>query len=420
METLKNVYEILEKITKEPRRLEKENIIKENMAAANFKKVVFLALDYTKVFHVSRIDPKTEEKSEKPSIKKLFNMLDRLSSKSGATDKEKEDISKIAWSLDDETAEDLDRILQKDLKCGASLKTFRKIFPEIPHFEVMTCRSDLRIFLNLVEKSKSDVFISDKKDGVRTWGKTYQYISRSGKEYNNFWVFDNELKVLSEYLHSKYGLSKDIYFDGEVTVKNGNFQEVMRNVRTFEDNQENEPEYLYNIFDIVLLDKTQLKLRMAMLEDAFSVHDFENLKLLKHVKVSNGLASAAVFKKHMNSAVKRGEEGIVVKLADSPYELKEKSKYWLKMKPTETYDLLVVGKFGGKGRLKNTLGGLIVKYNDVEVKVGSGYSDEERELFMKNPPSIIEVKCKGETEDGSLREPIFVRVRDDKSTVTDE
>lgn len=420
METLKNVYEILEKITKEPRRLEKENIIKENMAAANFKKVVFLALDYTKVFHVSKIDPKTEEKSEKPSVKKLFSMLDKLSSKSGATDKEKEDISKMAWSLDDETAEVLNRILQKDLKCGASLKTFRKIFPEIPHFEVMTCRSDLRIFLNLVEKSKSDVFISDKKDGVRTWGKTYQYISRSGKEYNNFWIFDNELKVLSEYLHSKYGLSKDIYFDGEVTVKNGNFQEVMRNVRTFEDNQENEPEYLYNIFDIVLLDKTQLKFRMAMLEDAFNVHEFENLKLVKHVKVSNGLASAAVFEKHMNSAVKRGEEGIVVKLADSPYELKEKSKYWLKMKPTETYDLLVVGKFSGKGRLKNTLGGLIVKYNDVEVKVGSGYSDEERELFMKNPPSIIEVKCKGETEDGSLREPIFVRVRDDKSTVTDE
>ena len=420
METLKNVYEILEKITKEPRRLEKENIIKENMAAANFKKVVFLALDYTKVFHVSKIDPKTEEKSEKPSIKKLFNMLDKLSSKSGATDKEKEDISKMAWSLDDETAEVLNRILQKDLKCGASLKTFRKIFPEIPHFEVMTCRSDLRIFLNLVEKSKSDVFISDKKDGVRTWGKTYQYISRSGKEYNNFWVFDNELKVLSEYLHSKYGLSKDIYFDGEVTVKNGNFQEVMRNVRTFEDNQENEPEYLYNIFDIVLLDKTKLKFRMAMLEDAFNVHEFENLKLVKHVKVSNDSVSAAVLKKHMNSAVKRGEEGIVVKLADSPYELKEKSKYWLKMKPTETYDLLVIGKFGGKGRLKNTLGGLIVKYNDVEVKVGSGYSDEERELFMKNPPSIIEVKCKGETEDGSLREPIFVRVRDDKSTVTDE
>ena len=148
METLKNVYEILEKITKEPRRLEKENIIKENMAAANFKKVVFLALDYTKVFHVSKIDPKTEEKSEKPSIKKLFSMLDKLSSKSGATDKEKEDISKMAWSLDDETAEVLNRILQKDLKCGASLKTFRKTFPEIPHFEVMTCRSDLRIFLH--------------------------------------------------------------------------------------------------------------------------------------------------------------------------------------------------------------------------------------------------------------------------------
>ncbi len=122
----------------------------------------------------------------------------------------------------------------------------------------------------------------------------------------------------------------------------------------------------------------------------------------------------------MNSAVKKGEEGIVAKIANSPYELKEKSKYWLKMKPTETYDLLVVGKFLGQGRLKNTLGGLIVKYNDVEVKVGSGYTDEERELFLKDAPKIIEVKCKGVTEDGSLREPVFVRIRDDKSTVSDE
>ena len=419
METLKNVYEILQKITNEPRRLEKEKIIRENSAAANFKEVVFMALDYSKVFHISEIG-QPGEKVKNPSVEKIFKFLEKLSSKTGATDKEKEDLTNLAYSIDDETAEVVDRILQKDLKCGASLKTFKKIFPSLPLFELMTCKSDVRLFLKLVEKSKSDVLVSAKKDGVRTWGRPGQYVSRSGKEYNNFGIFDSELNTLVEYLNIKYGISKDIFLDGEVTVKNGNFQEVMRNVRTLEDNQLDEPEYVYNIFDIGLLDGTELKLRMKMLKDAFENHRFRKLELVRHVRVRNSSCSAAVFEKYMKSAVDHGEEGIVVKLSDSPYEMKEKSKYWLKMKPVETYDLLVIGKFGGRGRLKNTLGGLIVKFNDTEVKVGSGYTDEEREMFLNNPPKIIEVKCKGETEDGSLREPIFVRVRDDKSTVTDE
>jgi len=302
------------------------------------------------------------------------------------------------------------------LECGASLKTFKKTYSDLPLFEMMTCKSDVDKFIKLAKKEKSDIFISLKKDGVRTWGRVGQYISRSGLPYNNFMVFDNEINTLTEYISSKYGISKDFYIDGEVTVKNGNFQEVMRNVRTLEDN---EPQYIYNVFDIVLEDKP-LKDRMSILEDAFNIHRFRHLTLLKHKRINLEKLSAGVLEKHMKHAVKKGEEGIVAKIANSPYELKEKSKYWLKMKPTETYDLLVVGKFPGQGRLKNTLGGLIVKYNDTEVKVGSGYTDEERKIFMETQPKIIEVKCKGETEDGSLREPIFVRVRNDKSTVSDE
>lgn len=417
MNSLKNVLEVLEQIASEPRRLEKEKIINQNAGTENFKKVVFFALDFNKIFHISGMDKASGEQVSKPSVDKIFKLLDKFSSKTGITDKERQALCDMSHAVDEETAEVVDRILQKDLKCGASLKTFKKTFPTLPVFEIMTCRSDIRLFLKLVEKTKSDVLVSMKKDGVRTCGRCGKYISRSGKEYHNFSIFDEELSILSKFLEEKYGLHKDTFFDGEVTVKNGNFQEVMRNVRTFDDG---EPEYIYNIFDIGLLDGTELKLRMKMLGEAFKIHRFQHITLLQHIKIANSHVNEEILKNYMKNAVKNGEEGIVVKLSDSPYELKEKSKYWLKMKPVETYDLLVVGKFGGRGRLKNTLGGLIVKYNDKEVKVGSGYTDEERELFMKKQPGIIEVKCKGETEDGSLREPIFVRVRDDKSTVTDE
>ena len=417
MKTLDNVYEILEMISGTTKRLEKEKIIKENSEKENFKKVVFYALDFSKVYHIASVPTFAFGKEKiKTNPKNLFEFLDYLSRKTGATDEDRINLSKLAYSLGEKSINVINKILKKDLGCGASLKTFRKIYPDLPLFEMMTCKSDVEKFIKLAKKEKSDIFVSAKKDGVRTWGKLGQYISRSGLPYNNFSIFDNEIDVLSKYISSKYKISEGFYVDGEVTVKNGNFQEVMRNVRTSENN---EPQYIYNIFDIVLMN-IPLEERVSILEDAFDVHRFRFLKLLKHKKINLEKISAGVLVKHMNSAVKKGDEGIVAKIANSKYELKEKSKYWLKMKPTETYDLLVVGKFLGQGRLKNTLGGLIVKYNDVEVKVGSGYTDEEREVFLRDTPKIIEVKCKGVTEDGSLREPIFVRSRDDKSTVSDE
>lgn len=417
MKNFDNIYDILETISGTTKRLEKEKIIRENSTAENFKKVVFYALDFSKVYHIASVPTFSFGKEKiKSSPEKMFEFLEYLSNKTGATDEDRIKLSKLAFSLGEKSISIINKILKKDLGCGASLKTFRKIYPDLPLFEMMTCKSDVDKFIKLAKKEKSDIFVSLKKDGVRTWGRVGQYISRSGLPYNNFTVFDNEINTLVEYISSKYEIPKDFYIDGEVTVKNGNFQEVMRNVRTLEDN---EPQYIYNVFDIVLEGKS-LKNRMSILEDAFNVHQFRHLTLLKHKRINVEKISAAVLERHMNSAVKKGEEGIVAKIANSPYELKEKSKYWLKMKPTETYDLLVVGKFLGQGRLKNTLGGLVVKYNDVEVKVGSGYTDEERELFLKDAPKIIEVKCKGVTEDGSLREPVFVRIRDDKSTVSDE
>ena len=417
--SLKNVYEIIKKIEAEPKRLEKEKIIQSNSAAANFKKVIFYTLDSSKIYNITKLEKCENDKNYQ--TEDIFNYLDFLSNKSGTTDYEKLELSKIAHSFDEETVNIVNRIIQKDLKCGASIKTFKKIFPELPFFEMMTCKSDVNRFIKIANKLNTDVFISDKKDGVRTWGKVDKYISRSGLEYHNFNIFNNEIDVLFNYLTKVYNIPHDnnIFLDGEVTVEGGGFQEIMRNVRTLEENQESPVNYIYNIFDIVLLDKT-LKERMKMLEDVFEKHNFKRLKLLKHKLINQDQISAAVFENEMKMAVERGEEGIVIKMSDSPYELKERSKYWLKMKPTETYDLLVIGKFNGRGRLKGTLGGLIVKFKDKKVKVGSGYTDDERQIFMEHQPKIIEVKTKGITEDGKLREPIFVRVRDDKSTVTDE
>ena len=50
----------------------------------------------------------------------------------------------------------------------------------------------------------------------------------------------------------------------------------------------------------------------------------------------------------------------------------------MKIKKFYDFDLQIVGYEEGTGRNKGRLGAFVVDYNGNKVKVGSGYSDEER------------------------------------------
>jgi ATP-dependent DNA ligase len=110
-------------------------------------------------------------------------------------------------------------------------------------------------------------------------------------------------------------------------------------------------------------------------------------------------------------------EGAIVKPLDGLYELK-RTWGWMKLKAEETEDLRVVGVFEGEGRFQGMLGGLIVDRNGVSVRVGGGFSDEQRrELWsggVKVCNRLIEVEFHEVIkETGSLRHPRFLRFRDD-------
>ena len=90
-------------------------------------------------------------------------------------------------------------------------------------------------------------------------------------------------------------------------------------------------------------------------------------------------------------------------------------------------DLEIVGYEEGSGKLAETLGALIVKYKNNEVKVGTGFSDDQRFEFWSKKEDLIgkicEVKYKEISSDKntgleSLQFPVFIQIRKDKNTVS--
>lgn len=120
----------------------------------------------------------------------------------------------------------------------------------------------------------------------------------------------------------------------------------------------------------------------------------------------------------------QGYEGIVLKPYTKAYYDKG---MMIKVKRTETVDVVVYDYQPGNGKYSDVVGALLVGYYEPETdtikhvsKVNCG-TDEDRqywktyfdEMTFKHVRRVLEVKCQ-EITDKSLRHPVYVRIRDDK------
>ena len=142
------------------------------------------------------------------------------------------------------------------------------------------------------------------------------------------------------------------------------------------------------------------------------------------------------------AALKSGFEGVVAKRIDSPYQAGQRSRSWLKIKATQTAELLVGGYTRGKGA-REPLGALLLGYWEGKTlryagHVGSGLNDEIIATLLKRaaklkratspfaeqpplhrpttwlkPELVAEVTFGEWTPAGALRAPVFVRLRED-------
>jgi bifunctional non-homologous end joining protein LigD len=137
-------------------------------------------------------------------------------------------------------------------------------------------------------------------------------------------------------------------------------------------------------------------------------------------------------------------EGVMAKRLDSAYEVGKRSRAWLKVKNHKGQEFVIGGWSTGEGRRAGTIGALLVGYYDhgkfiYAGHVGTGFTDrlldelrqEMAALVRPDSPfdtpvprlksaTFVEPKLIGEvqfsewTRDGTLRQPSFKGLRDDK------
>lgn len=127
----------------------------------------------------------------------------------------------------------------------------------------------------------------------------------------------------------------------------------------------------------------------------------------------------------LEQMVREDKEGLMIN-TDVPYR-RTRHKGILKVKRFYTMDLPIIRCEEGTGRLEGTLGAFVLKYKGNEVKVGSGFTDEPKRVFLENKDNLAgilcEVKYKEISQDKgtgleSLQFPVFIGLRTDKTEVS--
>lgn len=117
-------------------------------------------------------------------------------------------------------------------------------------------------------------------------------------------------------------------------------------------------------------------------------------------------------KKRLDQIVRAGGEGLMLHLADAPYET-GRSDVLLKVKPWQDAEAVVVGHQAGKGRFAGMLGALKVRTPEGrEFLLGTGFSAGQRGV----PPAIgttVTYRYRDLTGRGLPRFASFLRVREE-------
>lgn len=432
---MEEVIKFLEEVNETNSQTEKLDILKKYKDNKVLHKVFRFALSNQHIFHVrpSTLKKNADLRTEQYATVDMFQLLADLESRKitghdamGAVN---------SWTEAHPEFKDLlYRILDKNLKIRMSETLINKIIPNcVPTWNVaLASKYEDGMDIDFTD----EWYASRKLDGVRCLifideNRVVSSYSRQGKRFET-------LGKLEKLIASKFP-AVNVVLDGEVCLMGDNgledFQGVMKEIRRKDHTIEN-PKFW--VFDMITFDEfynqegtRPLASRYMSLSANFEGSELSTdmIDILPQEKVT----SHDDIIKLSQEAVQNKWEGVMVR-RNCGYEGK-RSKNLLKVKMFHDDEYVVTGmetevhrvisKETGLEVKEKMLSAVFIEHKGYKVRVGSGFSQDQRRAFYNNPDlivgKVITVQYFEETQNQSgeisLRFPVFKVLHGDKRAV---
>lgn len=334
-------------------------------------------------------------------------------------------VNGILQTLTEKSQSVLTRVLNRDLDCKAGTAIINKVWnnmiPEMPC--MLASKMDERAAASIVN-GKDAYIVQRKCDGGRAMAVVSKnngvtFLSRNGKPIEMHGTFDKMLGKFPGYVFDGELLVTNEFGHADRKTGNGFFTKAVRNTIK----PEEAIKFTYVVWDMIPVDdfnagfcSTPYNKRLARLIDVV-----EKLPCCwVDVVESRVVDSIRGVQKFYDEMIDRGEEGAIVKFANSPWENK-RSKFMIKLKEEKDCDALVIG-ITPHTKKPEWIGSLTCQTRDGKVvfDVGSGFTEADRQRNPKDYlDKIVEVKYNSlitskNKDTHSLFLPVFVKIRDDK------
>lgn len=393
MKTLQHFNEFVKEITASASRKYKQEVLTKYKDDEVIQKYLKINYDPYEIFGIS--EKKLHKKVScvaypADNVFDLFYWLEKHNTGTDAAIKMCQETLAVIASKDQEAAALLEELICKDLSIGVDSKTINSVMPNlIPQFSCMLAQK----YFEKPEKLSGKTFaITTKLDGFRLIAikdkfGNIKFYSRVGQLVEGLVEIEADLKD---------NFPNDVALDGELTISNyfdmpskDAYKAASKIIRLRGDTPKTG--LTYRVFDMMTAEEFISQSCPAIYDARRALLDSytgraPHIEVLPVLYRGNDTSKITEF---LDKITSEGGEGCILNLCDAPYVW---NRTWnlQKVKKFDSLDLEVVDIEEGSGRLAGTLGAIHVRYKDGNiVKVGSGFSDDERKLYFNNPALIL-------------------------------
>ena len=411
-------------VQKEKGVLKKQSLLAEFKENDDFCRLLYYALNPLLTYKIS------EQTLEKPVrynpavtliLTDIFETCEMLSSRKALDDATIYQVCAFVQACPPDESEFYKKLLSKTLRLGVTAKTVNKVIPGlIPEWEVQQSYPIEKYPI----KEGTWFSLTQKLNGVRATYYKGKLYARSGVPFEGMEHITDEFA---------WETTDGLVFDGELTLRDKgglSDNEAFRMATGIINSDGDKTGICYTVFDVIPTNEfekgqseTTYRERRHALDAVKSIIP-ENSPVSILPVLYSGTDQSKIAEL-LEQMVREDKEGLMVNL-NAPYKCKRHNGI-LKVKRFYTMDLPIVRYEEGGGRLEGVLGAFVLDYKGNEVKVGSGFTDEQRLSFWKHRDeligSICEVKYKEISSDKntgaeSLQFPVFISLRTDKDEVS--